>query len=151
MLIYNGSQLSKQDSILRYAIRDKSLLERVFNLDQEKKDILFNGRTTMEAIDFIIFLKWNYGEKGIVQLFENINTSKIRSMVVHRTFKIYKSLLSSYVHCKFKKVDNSFAEIYNELTRLKSKEKYWEKPSIEKKRFCITEGINNIIDCPIYS
>ena len=150
MLIYNGSQLNKQDFILRYTIKDKILLERVFNLDQEKKDILFNGRTIMEAINFIYFLKGNYSDRAIVQLFENINTNKIRSMVVHRTFQIYKSLSSLYVYCKFKRVHYSFAEIYNELTRLKSKEKYWEKPSMDNNT-CITRGINNIIDCPKYS
>ena len=147
MHICHGSQLNKADFILKRAISNKSLLERALNLNQKKKDILFNRNTLIDGIEFIIFLQWSYNEKEIVELFESINTQKTKSMIVQRTLQIYKSLWKLYIYHNFKKVDNNFIEIYNELARLKPKQKYWEKPHIGS-RFPFT-GINNLNYHPI--
>ncbi len=125
--------MEKADYIFTHVIiDDEDFLQKAISLSEEIKETLFLGLGYRDGHYFMRFLQGHFTNKEIIELFESIDTNTIESNIVLNTVKIFKSLPSSLVYDKFKKVNNNFSKLYDEFSRLKLMEEDWLKANPER-------------------
>ena len=118
--------MNRSDYIFTRTITDDEVfLEKCIDLEQELKDALFDGGSMNEGMNFINFLQIHYTNDEIIKIWWSIEM--LGPGITQDGMKFFRAIDERLLFHNFKKVDNSFIDLYTEFVKLKTFEKEWLK------------------------
>jgi hypothetical protein len=117
-MMSNGGYNPMADYIFSRSITDTKLLVKVLKINIEIKQRIFDGCDVDNIYHFLIFLKKQFSEKEIVELWLSVNSQDLEySLVIHTTKQFNRKILRAEFKLKFKKTALNFRAIHYELTK----------------------------------